>query len=52
MFKKLTTFKAVYETKNISKAAELLFVVQPTVSTQIKQLATQLDTPLLNRNGR
>ena len=52
MFKKLTTFKAVYETKNFSKAAELLFVVQPTVSAQIKQLENELDTTLFIRNGR
>ena len=52
MFKKLTTFKVVYETKNFSKAAELLFVVQPTVSAQIKQLENELGTTLFRRNGR
>ena len=52
MFKKLSTFKVVYETKNFSKAAELLFVVQPTVSAQIKQLENELGTTLFIRNGR
>ena len=42
----------VYETKNFSKAAELLFISQPTVSAQIKQLEQDLDTPLFLRNGR
>ena len=46
MFKKLSTIKVVYETKNFSKAAELLFVVQPTVSAQIKQLENELGTTL------
>jgi DNA-binding transcriptional LysR family regulator len=38
MFKQLETFCAVYETRNFSHAAEQLFISQPTVSTQIKQL--------------
>lgn len=46
MLKLLETFKMVYETKNFSKAAELLFISQPTVSAQIKQLEQDLDTPL------
>ncbi|MBF0013473.1 MULTISPECIES: LysR family transcriptional regulator [unclassified Enterococcus] len=52
MLKLLETFKMVYETKNFSKAAELLFISQPTVSAQIKQLEQDLDTPLFLRNGR
>ncbi|MBU5581764.1 LysR family transcriptional regulator, partial [Enterococcus sp. S181_ASV_20] len=32
MFKWLETFKVVYETKNFSKASEILFISQPTVS--------------------
>jgi hypothetical protein len=46
MLKLLETFKMVYETKNFSKAAELLFISQPTVSAQIKQLEQDLDAPL------
>lgn len=52
LFKLLETFKLVYETRNFSKAAELLFISQPTVSTQIKQLEADLDTILFIRNGR
>lgn len=52
MFKNLATFKIVYETKNFSKAAELLFIAQPTVSAQIKQLENELETSLFIRNGR
>ncbi|MBV7391456.1 LysR family transcriptional regulator [Enterococcus alishanensis] len=52
MFKYLETFKVVYETKNFSKAAELLFVAQPTVSAQIKQLENELGVTLFIRNGR
>lgn len=52
MFKKLTTFKMVYETKSFSKAADLLFIVQPTVSAQIKQLELEFGTALFIRQGR
>ncbi|MFD1410855.1 LysR family transcriptional regulator [Lapidilactobacillus gannanensis] len=52
MFKLLLTFKMVYETKNFSQAAELLFIAQPTVSTQIRQLEEELQTTLFIRHGR
>ncbi|MBL1225154.1 LysR family transcriptional regulator [Enterococcus sp. BWR-S5] len=52
MFKLLETFKVVYETLNFSEAAEILFVSQPTVSAQIKQLENELSTTLFIRNGR
>ncbi|MCH4168929.1 MAG: LysR family transcriptional regulator [Streptococcaceae bacterium] len=52
MFKNLETFKLVYETRSFSKTAELLFLVQPTVSSQIKQLEADLKTQLFIRNGR
>lgn len=52
MFKWLETFKVVYETKNFSKASELLFISQPTVSAQIKQLENELNTQLFIRSGR
>ena len=48
MFKQLETFCAVYETRNFSHAAEQLFISQPTVSTQIKQLEADLQTTLLS----
>lgn len=52
MFKLLKTFRAVYETKNFSKAAERLFISQPAVSNQIKLLEEELDIQLFVRNGR
>mgnify|MGYP003365434220 CR=1 FL=1 len=52
IFKWLETFKVVYETKNFSKASEILFISQPTVSAQIKQLENELRTQLFIRNGR
>ncbi|MBS7576426.1 MULTISPECIES: LysR family transcriptional regulator [unclassified Enterococcus] len=52
MFKNLETFKLVYETRSFSKTAELLFLAQPTVSSQIKQLEAELKTQLFIRNGR
>ena len=52
MFKWLETFKVVYETKNFSKASEILFISQPTVSAQIKQLENEFGTQLFIRSGR
>lgn len=52
MFRLLKTFRIVYETKNFSKAADYLFISQPAVSNQIKQLEEELDCPLFVRNGR
>lgn len=52
MFKLLKTFRVVYETKNFSKAAEKLYISQPAVSTQIKQLEEELNRPLFVRSGR
>lgn len=40
------SFIAVYETQNISKAAELLYVSQPAVSHNIKELEKQLGIQL------
>ncbi|MGM0168148.1 hypothetical protein IGI39_003160 [Enterococcus sp. AZ135] len=52
MFKWLETFRVVYETKNFSKASEILFISQPTVSAQIKQLENEFGTQLFIRSGR
>lgn len=52
MLKALTVFKTVYETKNFTTAAQLLFLSQPTVSVQIKQLEERLGVTLFERNGR
>ncbi|MBP2097561.1 LysR family transcriptional regulator [Enterococcus rivorum] len=52
MFKLLRTFRVVYETKNFSKAANQLFISQPAVSSQIKQLEQELEVTLFIRSGR
>lgn len=52
MFKLLTTFRVVYETRNFSRTAELLYLSQPAVSNQIKQLERDLGVELFQRNGR
>ncbi|OIL95759.1 transcriptional regulator [Oenococcus oeni] len=52
MFKLLESFIAVYETRNFSKAAEELFLSQPTISVHINQLEKQLGTSLFERNRR
>ncbi|MGX7025557.1 LysR family transcriptional regulator [Vagococcus hydrophili] len=52
MFKLLITFKKAYETRNFSKAAEILFISQPAVSNQIKQLEEELDCVLFRRKGK
>lgn len=52
MFKFLETFMVVYKTRSFSLAAQQLFITQPTVSNQIKQLETQLHTELFERRSR
>jgi LysR family cyn operon transcriptional activator len=43
---------AVAEHNSFTRAAESLYVSQPTLSQQIKQLEESLDTQLLDRSGR
>lgn len=52
MFKFLETFMIVYKTRSFSLAAQQLFIMQPTVSNQIKQLELQLHTELFERKSR
>lgn len=47
----LRIFKAVATEKNFTKAAELLYLSQPSLSKQIKKLEKNLDTLLLNREN-
>lgn len=48
----LRYFLAVVETQNFSRAAERVFVSQPTLSTGIKKLEDELGAPLFNREKR
>ncbi|GAA4840472.1 transcriptional regulator CynR [Paenibacillus vulneris] len=51
-FDQILTFVTIYRTGSISKAAEKLYLPQPTVSHRIKQLERELGKPLLIRvNG-
>lgn len=44
--------KTLYEEKNITKAAEKLFISQPALSYRIKQLEEELDVTILLRSRR
>lgn len=48
----LRYFYTCAEYQNFSKAAKILGITQPTLSTQIKNLETQLGASLFLRNGR
>ena len=48
----LKTFYTIVQTGSFKKAANSLYISQPTVSTQIKKLECQLNTQLLQRNKK
>lgn len=48
----LLAFIKVAETGSFSVAADQLFLTQPAISKRIKQLEQQLDSKLLDRNGK
>lgn len=48
----LRTFRAVYRTKSLSKAAELLSISQPTVSQQIMTLEAHMGQKLFTRKSK
>ncbi|OAG28187.1 selenium metabolism-associated LysR family transcriptional regulator [Thermodesulfatator autotrophicus] len=50
--KKLEVFVKVIETGSFSKAAELCYLTQPTVSGHIKQLEEYYEVPLIDRHTR
>lgn len=52
MFQNLKVFVKVYEVKNFTRAAEVLFLSQPTISTQISNLEKKLNVTLFTRKGR
>lgn len=49
-YHKLKIFKTVADVKSFSKAAELLFLTQPTVTFQIKKLENYLNVTLFKRD--
>jgi DNA-binding transcriptional LysR family regulator len=48
-YNKLKIFKTVADLKNFSKAAEVLFLTQPTITLQIKKLENYLNVTLFER---
>jgi DNA-binding transcriptional LysR family regulator len=51
-FHQLRVFVEVARQKNFSRAAEKIFLTQPTVSAHIKALENEIGAPLLDRNPR
>lgn len=51
MLQLLQVFVKVYECRNFTKASELLFISQPTISLKMKQLEEQLHVTLFIRKG-
>lgn len=45
-------FRVIARTESISKAAEMLFIAQPSLSQTLKRLENELGTPLFERRGR
>ncbi len=51
-FRQLETFVEVAKMKSFSKAANNLYITQPTVTNHIQSLEKELDTILINRLGK
>ena len=51
-FRQLETFVQVARLKSFSKAAEILFITQPTVTNHIQNLEKELGLVLINRYGK
>jgi len=51
-FRQLKLFESVARNSSFTRAAEELYLSQPAVSTQIKQLENEVGTPLFERMGK
>ena len=51
LLKELRAFCITHQEGNMSKASEVLFASQPTISLQIKKLESELDVKLFERRG-
>lgn len=51
-FRQLESFLAISKYKSFSKAAESLFLTQPTISSHILNLEKELNTVLINRSNK
>lgn len=51
-FRQMQIFEAIVRLGSFTRAAESLFLTQPTVSTQLKKLSDVMELPLLDQSGR
>lgn len=51
-FRQMQIFEAIVRLESFTRAAEELFLTQPTVSTQFKKLSDAIEVPLLDQSGR
>lgn len=51
-FRQLESFVAIAKFKSFSKAADYLFITQPTISSHILNLEKELNTVLINRSNK
>lgn len=51
-FRQMQIFEAIVRLESFTRAAEELFLTQPTVSTQFKRLCDAIDIPLIDQSGR
>lgn len=51
-FRQLETFIQVVKLKSFSKAAQKLYLTQPTITSHVQNLENELGTILLNRSGK
>ena len=51
-FRQMQIFESIVRLRSFTRAAEELFLTQPTVSTQLKKLTNVMDIPLLDQSGR
>jgi len=51
-FRQMQIFESIVRLRSFTRAAEELFLTQPTVSTQLKKLTDVMDIPLLDQSGR
>ena len=51
-FKQLEAFAYVVKLKSFSRAAEQIYLTQPTISNHISTLEKELDTKLLERGSK
>ncbi len=51
-FRHLESFAAVAKARSFSKAADLLFLTQPTISNHVNHLEGEMNTLLINRNNK